>query len=84
MFWYGLYSKASLWEAWWGVPFIGDTGLYWFAPVCSEKLDFYALDGIMGEIGLLLDRWCGRIKWDGGGIDGPTLVGAKVVPPLSV
>ena len=30
------------------VPFKGDSGLYWFAPVRSEKLNFYALSGKMG------------------------------------
>ena len=37
-----------------GVPFRGDAGSYWFAPVCSEKLAFYAISGILGEIGLML------------------------------
>ena len=40
---------------------------YWFYQGCSEKLAFYALGGIMGEIGLLLDEWDGWTGWDGGG-----------------
>ena len=31
-----------------GVSFRVETGLYLFAPVCLEKLDFYALAGRMG------------------------------------
>ena len=38
-----------------------------FATVLSEKLDFYALAGIMGETGLLMDWRDGRTGWDGGG-----------------
>ena len=49
--WDGLYSQAELWAACWGVTFRGDNGLYQFDPVFSMKLAFYALDGIMGEIG---------------------------------
>ena len=54
-----------------GVPFRIDAGSYWFTSVCSEKLDFYAIAGIMGEIGLLLSGW------DGGGMEGPALAGAR-------
>ena len=43
-----------------GFTFRGDSGLYWFAPVFSYKLTFYALDSRMGEIGLLLAGWAGR------------------------
>ena len=60
-----------------GVPFRIDAGSYWFTSVCSEKLDFYAIAGIMGEIGLLLSGW------DGGGMEGPALAGARTrAPPL--
>ena len=65
--WDGFYSQAELWEACWGVPFRGDTGSYWFYRFRSDKLDFYMLAGIMGEIGLLLDGWDGMTKWGGGG-----------------
>ena len=74
-----MYSKAELWEDFGGVSFSGDAGLYRFAPVCSNKLAFYALDSIMGEIGLLLDGWDGRTRrngWDGGGMETPELEGA--------
>ena len=33
----------------------------------SEKLGLYALAGIMGDIGLLLDGWDGRTGWGRGG-----------------
>ena len=66
LFWYGYYSQAALWEACWGVPFRGDAGSYWFSLVHSEKLAFYALGGIMGEIGLLLDGWDRWNGWSGG------------------
>ena len=65
--WDGLYSQAELWDDCWGIPFRGDAGLYRFAPVCSNKLAFYALDSIMGETGLLLAGWDGRTGWDGVG-----------------
>ena len=54
MDWYGFYSQAALWKACWRVSFRGDTRSYRFAPVCSDKLAFYVLGDIMGEIGLLL------------------------------
>ena len=50
-----------------GVPLRGDAVLYWLDLVCLEKLSFYALDGIMVEIGLLLAGWDGWTRWDGGG-----------------
>ena len=82
MFWDGLYSRAALWEACRGVPFRGDAGLYRFSLVRSEKLDFYVLAGIMGEIGFL---WDGRIGWDGGGMEGTKLAGVgSGTPPLSL
>ena len=71
-----------------GFPFRGDTESYQFTPVCSEKLDFYALAGIMGEIGLLLAGWDGRTghtRWDGGGMEVPSvgLIGFEA-PPLDL
>ena len=66
-----------------GVPLRGDAVLYWLDLVCLEKLSFYALDGIMVEIGLLLAGWDGRTRWDGGGVEGPSLAGTgSGVPPL--
>ena len=67
LFWYKFYPQAALWEARWGANSRGDAISYQFYPVRSEKMDFYALDGIMGEIGLLLYGWDGRNGWDGGG-----------------
>ena len=67
-----------------GVPFRGDSGSYRFAPVFSEKLDVYVLEGIMGEIGLLLDRWdrkTGQTGWDGSGTEGLVLVGTGLGAP---
>ena len=54
MVWDGLYLRAALWEACWGVLFRGDSELYRFSLFCSEKLAFYAMAGIMGEIFLLM------------------------------
>ena len=61
-----------------GVTFRGGAGSYWFAPVCSEKLAFYAIAGILGEIGLMLSGWDGqnrRTGWDWGRMEGPALAG---------
>ena len=65
--------------------------------VRSDKLYFYALNGKMGEIGLLLagkdrrtrqtrwDRQTGKTGWDKGGTERPTVVGARLGdPPLSL
>ena len=41
--------------------------MYRFSPVRSDKLDFYALSGIMETIILLLAGWGGHTGWDGGG-----------------
>ena len=67
MVWDGFYSQAELWDDCWGVTFRGDSGLYRFDLVCSEKLAFYELADIMGEISLLLAGWDGRTRWGGGG-----------------
>ena len=74
-----------------GVPFRGYDGSYQFTPVQSKKLSFYALAGIMEEIGLLLTGWEGRIwrtgwtRWDGGGMEGPALAGdGSRSPPLAL
>ena len=64
--WDGLYSSAELREDFCGVTFKVDAGSYWFTPVRMEKLDFYALAGIMGEIGLLLAGWDRLTRWDRG------------------
>ena len=70
-----------------GAPFRGDYVLYWFALVCLDKLDFYALDGIMGEIGLLLAGWYSRLDrmdrrvrgWYGGtGASGRQIASATI------
>ena len=61
-----------------GVPFRGDTGLYWFTSFCSEKLAFYALAGRIGEIGLLLsvwDIWTRQTRQDGCSMEGLALAG---------
>ena len=50
-----------------GVPFRGDDGSYRFTLVHLDQLGFYALDGIMGEIGFLLAGWAGWAGWYGGG-----------------
>ena len=54
-----------------GVFFIREYVSYRFNPVRSEKLDFYDLDGIIGEMGLLLAGWEGWTIWDRGGMEGP-------------
>ena len=48
--------------------------MYRFSPVHSDKLDFYALSGIMETIVLLLAGWGGQTGWEDGGMDVPTLV----------
>ena len=69
-----------------GVPFRGDDGSYRFTLVHLDQLGFYALDGIMGEIGLPLAGWDGRTRrtgWNRGGMEGPALSGAgSGEPPL--
>ena len=42
---------------------------YWSSWIHSEKLAFYALAGIMGEIGLILARWDRQTIWDRGGTE---------------
>ena len=84
MNWYLLYSPAALWEDCWGLPFRVDAGSYWFSPVRSEKLGFYALAGIIGEIGLLLAGWDGRTErtvWYGCGVEGPASEGNGLGAP---
>ena len=51
------------------IVWIVSAELYWYrySWVRSEKLDFYALAGIMEEIILLLDIWDGRTGKDGNG-----------------
>ena len=58
----------------WIVWIVSD-GSYWLNCISigilgftSDKLDFYALDGIMGEIGLILAVWDRRTGWDVGGM----------------
>ena len=67
-----------------GVSFREDAGSYCFAPVGQEKLDFYALAGIIEEISLLLseqDGWTGQTGWYWGGIQGPELEGKSLGAP---
>ena len=60
--------------------------LDYFGLLRSNRINcfYYAMAGIMREIGLLISIWDGRTGWDRRGVEGPMLVGIEGVPPLSL
>ena len=66
---------------------LGESRSYRFTIVRLEKLSFYSLAGIMGEIDLLLAVWDGSTRWngwDGNGMERQVLaVAVSGASPLS-